>query len=268
MSKKAASKSEELSDAKLRIKELEKENNVLKSRLDELRRAKLQTIIKKEGKTVAKGPTLGRKASNAESDDSPSPDSSACLDPKLEEELQKYKQKVAELESELEALKEQHKKDMAAAKTSMLQDLRNLRDEHVTELERLAEEYSNDLDKKEVVIQNFKQGVLSDSASSAAQFKDIIAKLREENLALREQNQMQSAQLVNLELRVKDSLTELSEKEAAWCELEEKLKVQIQKSWGEKYQAWMLATEKKIEDLRKTNEFLKSALERQQGGGS
>ena len=32
MSKKFASKSEELSDAKLRVKELEKENNVLKSR--------------------------------------------------------------------------------------------------------------------------------------------------------------------------------------------------------------------------------------------
>ena len=189
-------------------------------------------------------------------------------DPKLEEELQKYKQKVAELEKEIEALRESHKEEMAAAKTSMLHDLRNLRDEHVTELQKLADEYSNDLDKKEVVIQNFKQGVLTDSASSAAHFKDLIAKLKAENLALREQNQMQSAQMVNLELRVKESLTELSEKEAAWCELEEKLKIQIQKSWGEKYQAWMVATEKKIEDLRKTNEFLKSALERQQGSGS
>ena len=34
MSKKSPSKSEELSDAKLRVKELEKENNVLKNRYD------------------------------------------------------------------------------------------------------------------------------------------------------------------------------------------------------------------------------------------
>ena len=186
-------------------------------------------------------------------------------DPKLEEELRKYKLKVSNLEGQIEKLKEEHKDEMAAAKASMLHDLRALRDEHIAELQKLADEYNKDLDKKEVVIQNFKQGVLSDSNSSMNQFKEIIAKLRAENTALREQNQMQEAQMVNLEMRVKESLTELSEKEAAWCELEEKLKVQIQKSWGEKYQAWMVATEKKIEDLRKTNEFLKSALERQQG---
>lgn len=184
-------------------------------------------------------------------------------DPKSEE-LEKYKRKVLELESELEKLKVQHKEEMAAAKACMLHDLRNLRDEHVAELQKLAHEYNSDLDKKEATIQQFKVGVLADSSANMDQFKDIIAKLRAENTGLREQNDLQSAQMLNLELRVKDSLTELSEKEAAWCELEEKLKVQIQKSWGEKYQAWMLATEKKIDDLRKTNEFLKEALERQQ----
>jgi hypothetical protein len=175
---------------------------------------------------------------------------------------------VSDLEQQIEELKKKHADEMSAAKASMLNDLRNLRDEHVTELQKLADEYSSDLDKKELVIQNFKQGVLSDSTASMNQFKDIIAKLRAENTSLREQNQMQQAQMVNLEVRVKELLTELSEKEAAWCELEEKLKIQIQKSWGEKYQAWMVATEKKIEELRKTNEFLKNTLERQQGSGS
>ena len=42
------------------------------------------------------------------------------------------------------------------------------------------------------------------------------------------------------------------------------MKLQIQKSWGEKYQAWMVATEKKIDELRATNEFLKDALQRNQ----
>ena len=175
---------------------------------------------------------------------------------------------VSDLERQIEELKDQHKNEMSGAKESMLNDLRTLRDEHIAELQKLAEEYNMDLDKKQNVIQSFKQSVISDSNASMDQFKDIIAKLREENTAMREQNQMQGAQMVNLEMRVKESLTELSEKEAAWCELEEKLKIQIQKSWGEKYQAWMLATEKKIDELRKTNEFLKTALERQHGSES
>ena len=92
-----------------------------------------------------------------------------------------------------------------------------------------------------------------------------LDRLRRENCALKEENQLQAAHIMDLEKRIMESLRELSEKEAAWCGVEERLRQEIQKTWGERYQAWMLATEKKIEELRKTNDFLKTALQKQGG---
>ena len=153
--------------------------------------------------------------------------------------------------------------EISAVKTEVFQDMRSLRDTHVSEIAKLSGEYNRDLDSKMEQIQKFRDGYLSDTSSNVDGYKHTIKKLEAENLALREQNQLQATQLISLESRIGESLNELSEKEATWCELEEKLKIQIQKSWGEKYQAWMVATEKKIEELRQTNEFLKTALERQ-----
>lgn len=188
-------------------------------------------------------------------------------DPNLEEDLRKYKSRVRDLEKQLEELKEGHKLELTTAKSEMLNDMKALRDTHMAAIAKLSGDYNRDLDSKMAQLKKFRDGYLSDASSNVQDFKQTIEKLQRENTGLIEENKLQANQIVTLESRFKQSLTELSEKEAAWCELEEKLKIQIQKSWGEKYQAWMVATEKKIEELRKTNEFLKSALERQNPSG-
>ena len=49
------------------------------TRLEELRKAKLQTIIKHEGHTIPKSPNLGRKISITSSDNSPSPETNIVI---------------------------------------------------------------------------------------------------------------------------------------------------------------------------------------------
>jgi len=65
----------------------------------------------------------------------------------------------------------------------------------------------------------FKTGVLADSSSSMDHFKELLEALRVQNESLREDNEMKGVLLANLEGRITDLLTELSEKEAAWCEV-------------------------------------------------
>ncbi|XP_070548095.1 centrosomal protein of 128 kDa-like [Ptychodera flava] len=66
----------------------------------------------------------------------------------------------------------------------------------------------------------------------------------------------------NKELREKyeQLLTELSIKEAQWCEKEEELKMKLKLQWGEKYRQWMEQTEQKISELQRVNDFLREKL--------
>ena len=128
---------------------------------------------------------------------------------------------------------------MTLLREQMLQDMTKLRNAHLEEV-----------------------GILEGRADTGE-----LERLRRENGALKEENQLQAAHILDLEKRITDSLRELSEKEAAWCGVEERLRQELQKTWGERYQAWMLATEQKIEELRRTNEFLKTALKQQEDEG-
>ena len=129
-------------------------NNPSLPRLDELRRAKLQTIVKKEGTTVAKGPSLGRKASNVSSEDSsPSPEvEPVSSDPNLNDEIARLKIKLQQKDEFIEELKDSHERAYVSAKATMLQDLTALRDKHVEELKLLADDYTNALTEKEQMV--------------------------------------------------------------------------------------------------------------------
>ncbi|XP_058953314.2 putative uncharacterized protein MYH16 [Pocillopora verrucosa] len=207
-----------------RIKELEQQVSDLKKRLDELRKAKNTTIIKKDKEYVTTG-TPKASSINA-STGSPgladyhkeratSSDTCAVPQNKLQEE------DVRILQKNIASLKELHK----------------------AELEELNKEVE-------------KQARQSDSNMAAE-----LEKLKQENEELKEENRLLRTRETGLQLQVDNLLEELSKKEAEWCSKEEKLMLEIKTSWGEKYQQWMAQTEQKIEELQAANDFLKRLLQ-------
>lgn len=190
---------------KNRIKELEGEVACLKRRLDELRKAKNTTILKREREVIEVGLPFGKRDS-----------------PITEKENADIKRKLQQLENEnaheIEALQKKFEAEIGDLKKNS----KNLECNHMEEL----------------------------------------LFLRNRNESLENENVVLTAQNQDLMARVDSLITELSEKEAHWCDLEENLNLKIKMSWGEKYKEWMDATEAKIEELQKTNQLLRTYLKK------
>jgi len=148
---------------------------------------------------------------------------SSSLGAECEQKVQRSNQEVKELQDNIRAMKEMHR----------------------AELEEL---------KKEVE----KQAKQADS-----RIGDELEKVKKQNRALQEENELLKSKTFDLQLRVDELLEELSRKEAEWCSKEEKLMLEVKTSWGEKYQKWMAQTEQKIEELQTANNFLKMLLEKE-----
>ncbi|XP_006813859.1 uncharacterized protein LOC102802814 [Saccoglossus kowalevskii] len=204
MSRRASvpSKGEKVTDSLLkeRVRELESEVSSLKRRLDELRKAKNTTILKKEKQYVSVGePSISKSTTD--------------------------NGKVSDLQKQIEQLKIKHSKE--------------LQDEKVKE--------NKDCGHASVIDQMTKKcEVLEKEKQEALYLNDIMGK---ENQELSEKYQQ--------------LLTELSIKEAEWCEKEEQLNIKLKLQWGEKYREWMQQTEQKIADLQKVNQFLRTQLQTQ-----
>ncbi|KAH9504325.1 hypothetical protein Btru_064633 [Bulinus truncatus] len=84
--------------------------------------------------------------------------------------------------------------------------------------------------------------------------------LRQRNEVLENENVAAMTQNRELRDRVFVLMSDLNVKEAKWCEMEEKFKSELQRSWGEKYKQWMDQTEAKISDLQRTNALLRTYL--------
>jgi len=52
----------------------------------------------------------------------------------------------------------------------------------------------------------------------------------------------------------------MSQKEAEFCETQEKTKVELQRKWQEMYKEWMRMTEAKIMELQAANDMLRRNL--------
>ncbi|KAJ7389480.1 hypothetical protein OS493_031451 [Desmophyllum pertusum] len=208
-----------------RIKELEHQVSDLKRRLDELRKAKNTTIIKKDKEYISTGtPHIVCNSTTATGKPDLPEDQkerTSSLDTEqLQDKVQESNQEVKTLQENIAALKELHK----------------------AELEEL---------KKEVE----KQAKQSDS-SLAAELEIV----KRQNQELQDENKLLRSKGIDLQLQVDDLLEALSKKEAEWCSKEEKLMLEIKTSWGEKYQKWMAQTEQKMEELQTANDLLKRML--------
>nr|KAG5702008.1 hypothetical protein BaRGS_015743 [Batillaria attramentaria] len=181
-----------------RVKELEEEVASLKKRLDELRKAKNTTILKREREVLEVGAPFGRRDSRADV-------------------------KNTELEKKLQDIQRERDQEMDA-----------LRKKFAAEMEQVKKNFNN---------------------SSCGHEEELLF-LRHRNETLENDNVALMAEGRELRARVDALVTDLSIKEAKWCETEEELKMKLKLSWGDKYKEWMEATEAKITDLQRTNQLL------------
>lgn len=208
-----------------RIKELEEQVSDLKKRLEELRKAKSTTIIKKDKTYVASG-APHKLCDNAT---------------KRTAELQdSHRQGTASLES-TEKNEEGSQQDVE----NQQDYIARLKEMHRAEIEELRKEVE-------------KQAKQSDSTLAVE-----VEKVSKQNAEVLEENEKLKLKTTELELRVHELLEELSRKEAEWCSKEEQLLLQVKTSWGEKYQKWMAQTEQKIEELTAANNFMKGLLDKE-----
>nr|XP_039248908.1 puff II/9-1 protein-like [Styela clava] len=243
---------------KNRIKDLEGEVGTLKARLDELRKAKNNTILKREREVIHVGePTLGRpagvetskykelekKLSDSEaryaalkkelSDFKEELKNKDLAKHKTEEQSEMWKKKYQELEADVNSLQMNHEIELGKCKAKVREKTAEAEDLS-TELERLRERLEIKAMQEE------------HKGRENTDREGHITKLTNENAFLRE--------------KIETLYLELSVKEAQWTEREEKYKVEIKKEWGEKYGVWMAATEKRLKELHEANEMLKSCL--------
>ncbi|KAI8485313.1 hypothetical protein Bbelb_368770 [Branchiostoma belcheri] len=214
---------------KNRVKELEEEVATLKKRLDELRKAKNTTILKREREVLSVAdPFSARPAKTVD-------------DGKLAELQQKLDNSAAERNKEVSELNRQ---------------LDKLRLDHQAEMDRL---------RKEI------QGQQAPSCDHEKELETLRKKLREEetlNRELNDQNMELRSRLLITEEKIEALYEELSVKEAHWCEMEEQYQLKLKTQFSEKYQEWMEATEKKIEELQRANDLLRSYVRRPGRGSS
>jgi regulator of replication initiation timing len=82
-----------------------------------------------------------------------------------------------------------------------------------------------------------------------ADLTQSLSELNVKNCRLQDENRL-------LSVKVQELAEELSVKEAEWCAKEEKMKLELQMNWGDRYHEWMRQTELKIEELQQANFLL------------
>ncbi|KAL5020101.1 hypothetical protein ScPMuIL_002993 [Solemya velum] len=198
---------------KQRVKELEEEVTSLKRRLDDLRKAKNQTFLKREREVLEVGTPFSKRTSHTEPKDS-----------------------VSQKNGGLQKLNESGTRK---------------------ELSEMKQKYENELEE-------MKQKM---AMQPACDHEPVIASLRSRVKELEDDNAAILLESSDLKDRVGSLMHELGLKEASWCEREEQLKIQIQRSWGEKYREWMEKTEAKLAELQQTNMLLRGYLKNKKPQG-
>ncbi|XP_064651297.1 myosin-2 heavy chain, non muscle-like isoform X2 [Lineus longissimus] len=194
---------------KTRVKELESEVGHCKQRLDELRKAKNTTILKREREIVnVSGPGLGRRESGRSL-------SSDCDHSELEKQLAESERKAKGLEKEL----------------------------------------SNHMNKPREV-----------QKQTSCNHEELITQLKYEINGLEGDRAALLLENEDLTKSVAGLLTELSLKEANWCEKEEELNQKLKQQWGDKYRQWMEETEKKLFELQQANQLMRTLLKKPKPG--
>ncbi|XP_022100091.1 myosin-6-like [Acanthaster planci] len=198
------------------------------------------------------------------------------------------KSRVEELEAEVAALKKRlddlrkaknttvHKKQKEYVTTSMTEH-RSSNDPKVSDLQQKMDDLNLQHTKEMEELKRSHQESLrkmkkTSPSPTSCNHEEEIASLKQQNKSLQSDNE--ELRLFNEELKKENGdlrekfeelFSELSIKEAQWCEKEEQLNLKMKLQWGEKYREWMEVTEKKIADLQAANDLLRSYMKHPDG---
>ncbi|XP_072049875.1 uncharacterized protein [Amphiura filiformis] len=151
----------------------------------------------------------------------------------------------------------EHKRSNSGSKRleELHMQMKELNLKHEKEIETLTKKHSEDLQTSLA-----KNNPGCDHDKIIAELKENYRKLEVDNKDLKLVNDELQSENMALRDKFEQLFTELSIKEAQWCEREEQLNLKLKMQWGEKYREWMEATEKKIEELQKANALLRSCI--------
>nr|XP_009859869.1 uncharacterized protein LOC104266094 [Ciona intestinalis] len=241
-----------------KVKDLEAEVTKLKQRLEDLRKAKNSTIVKREREVVqVEQPNLGRSAGVETY-------KYKELERKLAESELRNKNSVREcqeLQDRVKAIEEENvklAKDRDMWKSKFEQGERDfglVRETHAAEMERIKAE-------------------CREKSAAADDANTELERLRErlEMKAMQEENKHKEnhdregfinglmSENADLRTKIESLYNELSVKEAKWLEASDRMNQDLREKWDTKYAAWMTETERRIIELKEANLLLKSAL--------
>lgn len=219
-----------IASLKYKVKELEHEVSTLKSRRDELRKAKNTTITKREREVVE----VGFKRD-------------PHYEAKIAELEKQLREKSAQKNKEIEELKKQHAEALEAEEKRR-KDLQKQLDELYEKMEKERKDLIDKLEKQ-------KKTPPCNHEDLLYRLKTQVAELEGDKAALQLENK-------DLKDRINSLHLELSVKEAKWCEKEEQYNLKLKQQWGDKYAEWMAETERKINELQEANQLLRMYLHR------
>ncbi|KAI6646146.1 hypothetical protein LOD99_9419 [Oopsacas minuta] len=236
---------------------LENENSELRYRLDSLRRAKNQLIIKREKVPICHSI---RTSSPSLETQSITEDSAHPVD--LLSDREDLQLRELELERLWQLRQEEVERNLIREHEEEIQQLQrdNIELRGAVEQTRLEKsELIADFEIKEVKwLQEIQQLETKCNSTIDSDYQDLGEKCRELRKLLREK-----------ELRADNLLAEnshlratLDKREEEWRVREEELSLELRNAWGKRYHEWITKAERKMQELQEMNQILQNMVEK------
>ena len=238
---------------------LESENSELRYRLDSLRKAKNQLIIRRERAPTAVFPSVRPTAPSSLSLGAPSlsgdqlPLEEENLQARLFELEGEWRQRLEEAQCSLLREHETEVEQLERDRTALRGELELAR----VEKGELAREIGEKEDKWLEEIQRLESAV-SDCKGREGSYDDLTLECRElRKLVKRQELRVDNLMAENSHLR-----GTMDKREADWKLREEELSLELRNAWGERYHAWITKAERKMQELQEMNKILQDMMDR------
>ena len=255
------------SDRSLReqLQLFENENSELRYRLDSLRKAKNQLIIKRE---KIPSYTSLRASSNFLPSETRTQSQEKVLPPGIADQLSPEPEDIELRLLELERIWQMRQEEVE----------RNLIREHEEEVQQLHSDNTElrvELEQTRVE----KSELVSDFTMKEAKWLEEIQQLESSCVMIREEGDSHEElveecrklikQLTDKQLRIENLLAEnshlrqtMEKREEEWRVREEELSLELRNAWGERYHEWITKAERKMQELQDMNQILQDIVER------
>ena len=243
-------------ELKEQLQLLESENSELRYRLDSLRKAKNQLIIKREKAPINAFPFVQTLPV-------PSPLSQGSRD-QLSLEEEELELRLFELERAWRERLEETECNLLREHEREVQLLEREKGELKGELEivriekgELVRELENKESKWLEEVQRL-ESTVSECKREEGSYEELILECRELRKLVRDQ-----------ELRVENLLAEnchlrgtMGKREEEWKVREEELSLELRNAWGQRYHEWITKAERKMQELQEMNQILQDMMDK------